>query len=119
MRQPKVPTHSASGGAGSGIIDMLEICESDIAKSLAQTERDESDQADEYEKTTQENEVAKVTMQQDIKYQTQEFTGLDKSLEDLNADLATVQSEHDAVMKYYEKVKDRCIAKPIPYEEIK
>merc|ERR1719456_580580 len=119
MHQPKVPVHSASGGAGSGIISMLEVCESDISKSLATTEKEESDQLEEYETTTQENAIAKTEKTQDVKYKSQEFTALDKSVADMSADLESVEEEHAAVMKYYEKIKDRCVAKPISYEEIK
>merc|ERR550537_2170447 len=119
MEQPKVPMHSSAGGAGSGIISMLEICESDISKSLAATEKEESDEAAEYEKTTQENTVATTEKTQDVKYKTQEHTGLDKSIADLSADRDTSEEELSAVMKYYDKVKDRCVAKPESYEEIK
>jgi len=119
MDQPKVPMHSSAGGAGNGIISMLEVCESDIAKSLAATEKEESDEAAEYEATTQENAVATTEKTQDVKYKTQEHTGLDKSIADLSADRDTSEEELWAVMKYYDKVKDRCVAKPESYAEIK
>jgi len=119
IQQPKVPMHSSAGGAGSGIISMLEVCESDISKSLAATEKEEADAAAEYESTTQENAVAKTEKTQDEKYKTQEYTALDKSVADLSEDRETAEEEHAAVMKYYEKVKDRCVAKPESYAEIK
>merc|ERR1719331_3589301 len=55
ITQPKVPTHSKSGGAGGSIISILEVCESDFSENLAKEETQESDAVSEYEKTTQEN----------------------------------------------------------------
>merc|ERR1719223_1846803 len=43
MAQPKVPSHSASGGAGGSIISILEVCESDFSENLAKEETQESD----------------------------------------------------------------------------
>merc|ERR1712129_78089 len=47
MQQPAAPEkHSASGGAGGSIIDILEVCESDFTKK-AQDEADEDADEDE------------------------------------------------------------------------
>jgi len=117
MRQPAMPeTHSKSTGAGSSIIGILEVCESDFAKNLAEEETEESDAASLYEKTTQENKVTTATKEQDVKYLTQEFKGLDKSISELSTDRESSNSELSAVLEYYAKIKERCIAKPETYE---
>merc|ERR1712217_667941 len=54
---------------------------------------------------------------QDVKYKEQEATGLDKAISDMESDLATENQELSAVLEYYGKVKDRCIAVPESYEE--
>merc|ERR1719263_522995 len=82
--QPSVPMHSKSSGAGGSIIDILEVCESDFAKNLAAEEAEESDSASEYDKTTQENEVTKAEKNQDVKYMTREYEGLDKEITELS-----------------------------------
>jgi len=120
VQQPAMPaSHGKASGSGGGIIDILEVCESDFAKNLAEEEQEESDAQSEYEKVTQENEVTKTTKTQDVKYKTIEFVGLDKAVADLSSDKATANTELSAVMEYYGKIKDRCIAKPESYESIK
>merc|ERR1719321_364592 len=68
---------------------------------------------------TQENKVTKMTKEQDVKYKTKEFTALDKDVAELTADRDGSQTELDAVLEYDTKIKDRCVAKPDPYEERK
>merc|ERR1719330_1688186 len=120
MDQPAKPAlHSQATGAGNSIIGILEVCESDFAKNLAQEETAEADAADEYAKTTQENKVTKAQKDQDVKYLTEEYQGLDKKISELTADRNTDQTELNAVNDYYAKVKERCIAKPETYEERK
>merc|ERR1712079_146372 len=113
------PAHKKSSGAGQGIISILEVCESDFAENLAKENTEESDAQAEYDKTTQENKVAKTLKEQDVKYKTQEIKALGKALTELSADKESAESEHAAVMEYYEKIKERCIAKPETYEERK
>merc|ERR1719321_2480880 len=45
-------SHTSADGAGSGIISMLEVVESDFSKDLAEMEVTESTAASEYEKTS-------------------------------------------------------------------
>merc|ERR1719263_2730535 len=120
MQQPTPPEkHKKSSGAGDGVMGILEVIESDFSKNLAKEEAQESDTLSQYESTTQENKVAKATKEQDIKYMTREYKGLDKEIAALNSDKATASDEHAAVMEYYSKLKERCVAKPESYEETK
>jgi len=120
MQQPAAPQgHSAAGGAGGSIIDILEVCESDFAKNLATEETGEADAVATYEKTTQENKLETTMKSQDAKYKTKEHKSLDKSVSDLSGDRDTTSTELSAVLDYYGKLKERCIAKPESYEERK
>jgi hypothetical protein len=120
MQQPAKPeTFEKASGAGGSIIDILEVCESDFATNLAKEESEEADAAENYEKTTQENKISTATKQQDAKYKTQEAVGLDKQISELTSDKETSSTELAAVMEYYGKIKERCIAKPETYEERK
>jgi len=118
MQQPSPPVgHSKSGGAGGSIISILEVAESDTATNLAKVESEESDEAAAYEKATQEFKIAKAEKDADVKYKTQEFMGLDKSITEISGDRDTSNNELAAVNEYWAKLQDRCVAKPEPYEE--
>jgi len=118
MQQPAAPQKAEkSTGAGQSIIGILEVCESDFSKNLAKEEQEESDAQSEYDTTTQENKITKTTREQDVKFKTQEFKALDAEITELTGDKETSQTELDAVMEYYGKIKDRCVAKPESYEE--
>merc|ERR1712146_251263 len=118
--QPAKPQkHAKSTGAGQSIIGMLEVCESDFSENLAKVETEEADAAAEYDKVTQANKVTKTTKDQDVKYKTQEFKTLDKEITELTGDKDTTSTELAAVLEYYGKLTDRCVAKPESYEDRK
>eukprot|EP00420_Gonyaulax_spinifera_P034783 CAMPEP_0197879552 /NCGR_PEP_ID=MMETSP1439-20131203/7602_1 /TAXON_ID=66791 /ORGANISM="Gonyaulax spinifera, Strain CCMP409" /LENGTH=703 /DNA_ID=CAMNT_0043499061 /DNA_START=51 /DNA_END=2162 /DNA_ORIENTATION=+ len=118
--QPAMPeAHSKAGGAGQSIIGILEVVESDFAKNLAKATSEEDDSEANYQTTTQENKKTRTLKEQDVKYNTQEFKSLDKEIASLTGDRDTTNAELDAVLEYYDKIKDRCIAKPETYEDRK
>jgi chromosome segregation ATPase len=118
MQQPAKPvSHSKSSGSGGSIIDILEVCEADFSKDLANEEAAESDALESYDKQTQENKIEKTTKDQDVKYKTQAFKALDNEIAELASDQRTSNEQHASVMEYYAKIKDRCIAKPSTFEE--
>merc|ERR1712014_293831 len=101
MQQPAMPaTHGKATGAGQGIINILEVVESDFAENLAKEETEEADAQSSYDRTTQENKISKTLKEQDVKYKTQEIKSLGKSLSELSADRESAQTEHGAVMEY-------------------
>merc|ERR1712079_777500 len=70
-----------------------------------------------YDQETKENEIEKVTKEQDVKYKNEEAAGLDKATAEATSDKSGVQEELDAVLEYLKGIEDRCIAKPGTYEE--
>lgn len=111
--------HDSSDGASSGIIGLLEVCESDFSKSLTEMTAAEESAVAAYEQETQENKILKVTKQQDVKYKTKESNGLDKSVAELSSDKSGVETELSAVMEYLKQLEGRCIAKAETYAERK
>jgi DNA repair exonuclease SbcCD ATPase subunit len=109
--------HSSSDGASSGIIGLLEVCEADFSKGLAELVSTEEQAVSAYETESKENEIEKSTKEQDVKYKTKESTDLDKSAAEASNDKTGVQTELDAVLKYLKGIEDRCIAKAETHEE--
>merc|ERR1719432_673363 len=94
MSQPAMPEkHVKAGDAGSSIIGILEVCESDFAKNLASETSEEDDSEAAYQKKTQENKVTRTLKEQDVKYNPRAFEGLDKEIADLSADRETTGAE--------------------------
>merc|ERR1712086_788062 len=110
-------SHSSADGAGSGIIGLLEVCESDFSKGLAEMTAAEESAVSEYDKLSKENAITKATKEQDAKYKSKEAKGLAKDTAEATSDRAGVQTELDAVNEYYSGIKERCIAKAETYEE--
>merc|ERR1719453_3068580 len=109
--------HSSADGAGSGIIGLLEVAESDFTKGLAEMKAAEQTAVSEYDTASKENAINKATKEQDVKYKSKESKGLDKDTSEANADKAGVQTELDAVNEYYKGIQARCVAKAETYEE--
>jgi len=111
--------HTTASGAGSSIIGLLEVVESDFSKGLAEMTAEEGAAASQYEQQTQQNEITKTTKEQDVKYKTKTAAGLDKSVAELSSDKEGVQAELSAITEYLGKLDKMCVAKPETYSERK
>lgn len=111
--------HSAAEGAGSSIIGLLEVCESDFTKALAEIENAEESAKAEFDETSKANEIEKAAREQDVNYKTRESASLDKAVSETSADREGVQEELDAVMQYLTSLQKRCTAKAETYAERK
>jgi len=116
-QQPEMPAmHSKAEGAGSSIIGILEVCQSDFSKSLAEDTVAEEEAQSTFEKTTQENKITKTMKDQDVKYKSAESVSLDKAISENSSDREGLQTELSAVLEYSEKLVQMCVAKPETYE---
>ena len=111
--------HGASDGASSGIIGLLEVCESDFSKELTEMTASEESSQNAYDGETKENEITKAMKNQDVKYKTKESNGLDKSVAEYSSDKSGVETELAAVTEYLKELGGRCIAKAETYGERK
>jgi len=111
--------HGSSDGAGSGIIGMLEVIESDFTKGISEMVAAEQTAAATVEKETKENAIEKTTKGQDVKYKTKEAAGLDKKAAELSTDIEGVKSELDAVNDYLASLEKKCTYKVESYADRK
>merc|ERR1712226_152857 len=72
LRDYYAKADSSSEGAAGGIVSLLEVCESDFSKSLAEMRTVESMAAQEYEVESQENKMTKLMKGKDVEYKTKE-----------------------------------------------
>jgi len=100
--------HTAAEGASNSIISLLEVCEADFSKNLAQITTDEDLAASEYEQVSKDNEIEKTAKSQDVRFKVKEFKRLDKFSGELIADRTGVQAELDAVNEYLSKIHSEC-----------
>jgi len=119
IQEPSVGTHAKSSDSAGGIISILEVAESDFARSLAEARATEDDAQSVYEKTTQENKVSTVTKETSVKGKEQEIGQLKQAITDNGSDRDGTQEELNAVMEYLEKLRPQCTTQPVSYEERK
>merc|ERR1711920_1091587 len=107
--------HEAAEGTGSSIISLLEVCEADFSKNLAQITSDEDLAASQHEQASKDNEIETNAKEQDATYKNKEANGLDKTSGELSADRSSVQAELDAVLEYLSRIESECIEKAETY----
>ena len=95
--------HEAASGAGNGIIDLLEVFESDFTKNLAEMVSTEESGAASFDRATKDNQIEKATKDKDVEYKIKESTYLDKESSELSTDREGVQAELEAVLEYLSK----------------
>merc|ERR1719198_2001882 len=118
IQQPKMPAmHTKAEGAGSSIIAILEVCESDFSKSLAEETIAEAEAQSTYDTVSMKNKMSKTMKEQVVKYKTKEAASLEKSISENSSDREGLQTELSAVLEYNEKLQEMCVAKPETYSE--
>eukprot|EP00929_Paragymnodinium_shiwhaense_P050820 TRINITY_DN255_c2_g1_i1.p1 TRINITY_DN255_c2_g1~~TRINITY_DN255_c2_g1_i1.p1 ORF type:complete len:672 (-),score=275.97 TRINITY_DN255_c2_g1_i1:81-2096(-) len=106
-----------NAGAGGGIVSLLEVCESDFSKQLAEIVASEESAVAEYTAETKENEIVKVEKTKDVEYKTKEAASLDKANTEMQTDIDGVQSELDAVNEGLATLEKQCVGKVESYAD--
>jgi len=111
--------HEDSEGGASGIIGLIEVCESLFEKSLADITSEEEAAAAEYTAVSKANDIEKAAKEKDVAYKVQESTMLDKTLAEESADRDRTQAELDALLEYQARLQGDCSGTAESYEERK
>merc|ERR1719198_1157085 len=96
---------------------MLEVCESDFARLLSETETSEEDAARAFSDFSSDSAVDKATKSTTMKMKEQSKQQKESALATAKKDLVAVQEELDAAMEYYDKLKPSCVDAGESYEE--
>eukprot|EP00933_Yihiella_yeosuensis_P031047 TRINITY_DN245_c0_g1_i2.p1 TRINITY_DN245_c0_g1~~TRINITY_DN245_c0_g1_i2.p1 ORF type:complete len:677 (-),score=258.34 TRINITY_DN245_c0_g1_i2:116-2146(-) len=99
---------SGKRGGATGIIGMLEVCESDFAKSLSDMKIAEKTAATDFEKETKEMQLEKVRKEQDAKYKAQAAQKLDKDLTEVQSDADSIGEEMAAIIEFSNGIEAEC-----------
>merc|ERR1719316_1620472 len=122
QRQPGAPemeSGSYTGMANGGVLGLMEVCQSDFEKVLAETEATETEAAkvfDEFKADSAQDKAVKTT---DQKHKTAEKSTKESDLATAKKDLRITQEELHAAMEYHEKLKPDCEVKVMSYAEKK
>merc|ERR1712100_635344 len=106
---------SGNSGAAGGIVSLLEVCESDFSKGLAEVVAVEEDAAAAYDVETKDNAMTKLTKDKDVEYKQKEIASLEKTGTELKTDSDAVSDELDAVNAALASLEKQCLAKAESY----
>lgn len=107
-----------TGQLGSkGVVDMLEVIQSDFARLETETRADEATAAKAYTDFMNESALNKVAMQKDVEFKSDKKQEKTSKKEQTTEDLTSAQKELDAANAYFEKLKPACLDAGTTYED--
>jgi len=114
---PAPKQHAPSISSGTSIIRVLELCESELAKNLAQLDTQAGDEETEQRELLKQSMILQKQKELDVERNTREVKAADNEVRRLKADLEAAKNELEPLEEYYEQVKQRC-AKKVTREDI-
>jgi len=100
-----------------GVIGMLEVIASDFSRLESDTTASEEAAASEYKSFMNDSEVDKAVKSTDAANKEKTITRKSGELVEAKKDLKGTQSELDAALDYYDKLKPSCVDAGVSYEE--
>jgi len=122
--QPEVPEifegeYKGQQAAKGGVIGMLEVIESDFARLEADTTSAEAAAQNEYDEFMSDSAQTKASLDVDIKHAKSNQLAKEGELTTSKDNLVTAKETLDSALKYFEKLKEPCMAEPMSYAERK
>merc|ERR1719375_1305231 len=116
---PEMESGSYTGMGNGGVLGLMEVCQSDFEKVLAETEAAESEAAKIFDEFKADSAQDKAVKETDQKHKTAEKSTKESDKATAMKDLRITQEELQAAMEYYEKLKPDCEVKVMSYAEKK
>jgi len=110
---------SKGSDAGAMIIGILEMCGEDFTKLLMETETEESQAQEAFDKLSLESKVSKATKAAEVKGSLSQIKSLGVTSKDTSEDYGMTTKELEAVTAYLDELKPQCETKTMSYAEKK
>jgi len=109
--------YTGQGTSSTGVIGMLEVIESDFARLETSTEAAEDEAAAAYKKFTNDSNEDKALKNTEMEHKTNKRTTTEELLVSTKRSLQQTQTELDAALQYYDKLKPDCVDSGMSYED--
>jgi hypothetical protein len=114
---PEMEAGSYTGMEGGGVLGLMEVCQSDFSKLVAETEATETEAARIFDEFKADSAQDKAVKEMDQKHKIAAKSEKESSLSQAKKDIRIVAEELQAAMDYYEKLKPDCESKVMSYAE--
>merc|ERR1719428_304118 len=102
---------------GGNVVDFLEVILTDFARLQSETETQEAQEVDAYEKFMHESKMSKSLKENDKGHKSDKKAEKESALQECKENIKTPEEELDAAVKYYEKLKPTCVDSGVTYED--
>jgi uncharacterized protein YoxC len=109
--------YTGMGGSSTGIVGMLEVIQADFARLESETTTSESAADEEYTRFTDDSSSDKAVKNTDLDNAEKDKSVAEADLTSTKKTLGATQTELDAALTYYEKLKPSCVDAGLSYEE--
>jgi len=109
--------YKGNQAAAGGIIGMIEVIQSDFARLEAETMSAEAAAQKEYDNFMKDSAVDKTEKSKDIEHKSGKKQNQQQAMQEKKKDLDGTQTELDAALEYFEKLKPSCMDAGESYED--
>merc|ERR1719352_8795 len=109
--------YTGMGGSNTGVVGMLEVIQADFARLESETTTSESAADEEYTRFTDDSSQDKAVKNTDLDNAEKDKSVAEADLTTTKKTLGATQTELDAALTYYEKLKPSCVDAGLSYEE--
>merc|ERR1719456_777792 len=119
-KQPEVfddKPYQGMGGSAGGVVGMVEVIQSDFERLQAETEASEAQSQKEQDEFLNDSSMNKSSKTTEMEHKTTKKTDKEAALVATKKDLDGTQTELNAAMEYYDKLKPTCVDAGVSYED--